>query len=156
MHPALRVTAARSGWVVAVVAASMMAAGCVSQSSADDEAAFDADTILAPRLDRELERHRGEPPSRQAQAIHDRLVAPDAELVRAAPDARWVAGPPDGSTVPVAVYHLWNDTSFVNERRWGRVCRVHDVGASTRWRAVTCPDDVPDEPPPDAVGGASP
>lgn len=139
--------------VVLLALTSILVAGCVSQADADDEAAVFADQLLAPRLERELERSGGDSAQRQVQAIHDWLTAPDADFVGSYSDTLWVAGAPQGSTIPVAVYALWDDTSFGNEKRWGRVCREYDVGATIVTRDVTCSKDTPREPSADAAGG---
>lgn len=138
-----------------VAMTTMLTAGClpISQADADHEAAIFADGLLAPRLESELGDLRGESPQRRVQAIHAWLTAPTADFAGSIPGTLWVAGAPDGSTIPVAAYSLWSDTTFVNDERWGRVCREYDVGATLTWRDVACPKGTPREPPNDAVGG---
>ena len=141
--------------VVLVAATSMLAAGCgfsISQADVDGEAAIFADQLLAPRLDGELAELGGEAGQDRVEAIHAWLTAPDADFVRSLSDSRWVAGAPRGSTIPVTAYVLWSDTAFVNEQRWGRVCREYDVAVTITTRAVDCPENTPREPPANAVG----
>lgn len=124
----------------------------ISQSSADDEAAVIADHVVAPRLERELEEVRGESAQGRVQAIHSWLTAPDDDFLRSTHGALWVVEAPEGSTILVVVYELWKDTSFVNDSKWGRVCRQYDVGTTITSRDVACPRDTPRDPPMDAVG----
>lgn len=140
--------------VALIVMVSMLATGCLtdSQSDADHEAAIFADKLLAPRLDRELKKFRGDSAQRRVQVIHSWLTAPDTDFTDSLSTARWVAGAPEGSAIPVAVYVLWDDTTFVEDRRWGRVCRQYDVDTTVTSRVVTCPENTPREPPSDSVG----
>lgn len=133
---------------------SLLVSGClaISQSDADHEAAIFADGLLEPRLERELSRVEGGSAQGQVQTIHSWLTAPDADFTDSVSSVRWVAEAPEGSSIPVAVYVLWEDTMFVEERRWGRVCREYDVDATITPRDVTCPADTPRDPPPDSVG----
>lgn len=141
--------------VVLVAAASVLAAGCgfsISQADVDGEAAIFADQLLAPRLESELAELGGESGPDRVEAVHAWLTAPDEDFVRSLSDSLWVTGAPRGSTIPVTAYVLWSDTAFVNEQRWGRVCREYDVAVTITTRAVDCPEDTPEEPPSDAVG----
>lgn len=140
--------------VALIVIAAMLTAGCLtdSQSDADHEAAIFADKLLAPHLDQELKQFRGDSTQRRVQVAHRWLTTPDAEFTDSLSTARWVAGAPEGSAIPVAVYVLWNDTTFVEDRRWGRVCRQFDVNATVTSRVATCSEDTPREPPSDSVG----
>lgn len=141
--------------LVLVVATSTVVSGCltISQSDADDQAAVVADQILAPRLEREVKKVRGGSTQDRVQAIHSWLTAPDDAFLRSTNGVLWVVGAPEGSTIPVVVYDLWTDKAFVNDSKWGRVCREYDVTETITWRGTTCPADTPDEPPADAVGG---
>lgn len=128
--------------------------GClmISQSDADHEAAVFADGLLAPRLEHELKKVEGGSPQGRVQVIHSWLTAPDADFTDSLSTARWVAEAPEGSAIPIAVYVLWEDKAFVNDSKWGRVCREYDVNATITPRDVTCPADTPRDPPPDSVG----
>ncbi|MCI9887421.1 hypothetical protein JT358_02940 [Micrococcales bacterium 31B] len=127
----------------------------ISQSDADSEAAVFADRLLAPRLERELESVQGGSAQSRVQAIHSWLTAPDDDFLRITYGAKWSVGAPEGSTIPVVVYNLWVDKAFVNDSKWGWVCREYDVGATVTSRDVTCPAGTPDEPPLGAAGGRS-
>lgn len=136
-----------------------LASGCAltsSQADADHEAAIVADKVIAPRLELELENSRGGSDEPQTQMAYEWLTSPDADFLgslRGTGGTRWVAGAPEGSKISVAIYLLWSDTAFTEEERWGRVCREFHAGSANAWRAVDCPDETPQEPPADAVGG---
>lgn len=144
--------------VVLVAATAVVVSGCltISQSDADEEAAVVADRVLEPRLDRELRQVPGGSAQDRAQAIHSWLTAPDDDFLRSTHDVLWTVGEPAGSTIPVVVYALWTDTTFVNDSTWGRACREVDVGETITWREVPCPSDTPRDPPTDAEGGQPP
>lgn len=133
---------------------SLLMSGCltISQSDADHEAAIVADDLLAPRLQRELKKVEGDSAQGRVQAIHSWLTAPEADFMDSLSTARWVAGTPEGSTVPVTVYKLWEDTAFVNDSKWGRVCRRYEVDVTITPHEITCPADTPRDPPANAVG----
>ncbi|MCI9887420.1 hypothetical protein JT358_02935 [Micrococcales bacterium 31B] len=141
--------------LVLVTTTALLMSGClmISQSDADSEAGVFADALLAPRLERELEGVQGGSAQSRVQAIHAWLTAPDVDFLRITHGAVWSVGAPEGSTIPVVVYELWVDKAFVNDSKWGRVCREYDVGATVTSRDVTCPAGTPVEPPWDVSGG---
>lgn len=145
---------------LAIVATTLMlASGCAlasRQAEADREAAVIADKVLAPYLERELKESQVTSEQHQIQALYSWLTSPSPDFIdslNSTGGTRWVAGAPEGSIIPVVVYLLWSDTTFVEDRRWGRVCREYHVGKTRTWRAVSCPADTPSEPPTNAVGG---
>ena len=91
--------------------------------------------------------------------VHDWLQDPPAAYWKSRPRQSWLVlssdvPAPDGSTPPakatfvLAVYRLWQDTSFVNSSQWGRTClQLHVEPASyvVEQQRVKCADDVPEE-----------
>ncbi|WP_432573374.1 hypothetical protein [Kineococcus sp. SYSU DK005] len=94
--------------------------------------------------------------------VHDWLQDPPATYWKNRPGQSWRvlssdvpapdgSAPPEEATFVLAVYRLWQDTSFVNTSAWGRTrvqLHVEPAAHLVEHQQVKCADDVPEEGPP--------